>query len=321
MHSEIHRYAIADGVLGSNVPLPELQPASAGPTTWQFLFTGRRFADGDASLPEPFHVWPRPNGKAYLQFFRLDERVVLRFPRLGDFVVSPAARTIECYPRARIGLSTLRPTLFNQVIPLLYARERLVLHAAAVQMGSEAVAFVGTTGAGKSTLAAALARRGCPFITDDVMLLDHSADEICAIPSRMPLRLWTDSTRLIAGRASAHPRVRQRIEKRLITVPALGAREAAGPIPLKRIFLLGRTPDHRAHVGAISPAKAALALIRCSFQIAVDDLSVSRETLRAASLVAARVSSRRLLLPASLKRLDRTLDAIQADVLSSGVRS
>ena len=307
-------YAVADGVLRSNVPLPGLQPAIGPAPAWTFVYTARRFCERGIALPEPFHNWRRRNGREYLQFFRVDNRVILRFPRLGDFVVHADARTIECFPRARIKLPTLRPTLFNQVLPLLYARERLVLHAAAVQTSSGAVAFVGATGAGKSTLAAALARRRWPFITDDVLLLDQSAADVYAVPSRMPMRLWTDSTRLISGRASAHPRVRERIEKRLVTVAALGVPEASGPLPLRRLYVLGRTPGDRAHITTISPANLAVALIRCSFQIDVDDPAVSRQTLRAAGVVAARVRGRRLLLPGSLKRLDRTLDAIEDDL-------
>lgn len=50
-------------------------------------------------------------------------------------------------------------------------RGGLLLHAAAVSLGPYAVAFPGKTGAGKTTLAAHLTRRGCTYLTDEFVFL------------------------------------------------------------------------------------------------------------------------------------------------------
>ena len=51
---------------------------------------------------------------------------------------------------------------------LLHQREHIVLHASAVRVGAKAVLFCGASGAGKSTIAAALGGHGFPLVTDDV---------------------------------------------------------------------------------------------------------------------------------------------------------
>ena len=64
---------------------------------------------------------------------------------------------------------------------LCHQRRTLPLHCSAVGIGSTALAMTGTTGMGKSTLAAALALRGLGMISDDVVVVDPDASH---------LRLW-----------------------------------------------------------------------------------------------------------------------------------
>src|SRR6185436_17962029 len=52
---------------------------------------------------------------------------------------------------------------------VLQQRGLLPLHASALLLGAGAIALLGPSRAGKSTLAAALARRGHPVLADDVV--------------------------------------------------------------------------------------------------------------------------------------------------------
>lgn len=59
---------------------------------------------------------------------------------------------------------------------LLHLRGYVVLHASAVLVGGKAVLFCGYSGAGKSTMAAALGKRGYTMLSDDICVLEQAAD-------------------------------------------------------------------------------------------------------------------------------------------------
>ena len=77
---------------------------------------------------------------------------------------------------------------------LVHQRRLLPLHANAIEIEGKAVAFMGPSGAGKSTLAAWFEDRGYQVLTDDVCVVDFSADEQPAVrPGIGRLRLWREA--------------------------------------------------------------------------------------------------------------------------------
>lgn len=79
-------------------------------------------------------------------------------------------------------------------------RGLLPLHASAVSRTGAVHAFTGASRAGKSTLAAALAVRGLPFFTDDMLLLEpatDSADAGARCYGSAGLKLFPDAAALI----------------------------------------------------------------------------------------------------------------------------
>jgi hypothetical protein len=81
---------------------------------------------------------------------------------------------------------------------LCHQRGLFPLHASCVRIGGAAVAFAGRTGAGKSTLAATLARRGHGLIADDVCAIEPAASGSPQVhPSFPRLRLWDDAMRAL----------------------------------------------------------------------------------------------------------------------------
>jgi len=85
---------------------------------------------------------------------------------LGRHVVAPDGRSVEVEGEAGALLT-------GQTLPLAATLQgRACLHASAVVLGGEAVAFVGGPGAGKSTLANALVAEGAELLTDDVLALE-----------------------------------------------------------------------------------------------------------------------------------------------------
>ena len=115
-----------------------------------------------------FHQWVLPDGRNWTHFYRTAHGYLLRFPDLGDYEVSHDGTEVICFPVPSVTEETSRHLFLNQVLPLALARQgMLVLHASAVEIGDSAVAFIGASGMGKSTLAASFATNGFRFLTDD----------------------------------------------------------------------------------------------------------------------------------------------------------
>lgn len=97
----------------------------------------------------------------------------LRFNGCADFHVDPGLQHVEVVvdPDSDPGYI---PILFSGTVLsfLLTMRGHHVLHASAIQLGDRAVAFVGESGQGKTTVAAMLCSQGARLVTDDVLRVD-----------------------------------------------------------------------------------------------------------------------------------------------------
>lgn len=97
---------------------------------------------------------------------------------------------------------------------LLQQRGRVVLHASAVAAGDRAMLFCGASGAGKSTMAALLSRRGYPLLNDDVCNLSRTDDgRYVVYPDGRMLKLWSQSLDHLQVHAPEHLRIRTDAEK------------------------------------------------------------------------------------------------------------
>ena len=103
-----------------------------------------------------------------------DEDVGFRVwaPRHGCYVVSPDGRRILGAPPGGAAWRWERLVL-AQVLPLAAVLRGLdVFHASAVELTGRAIAFLGRSGAGKTTLASRIVARGAGLVTDDVLAVD-----------------------------------------------------------------------------------------------------------------------------------------------------
>src|SRR4030095_9116966 len=90
----------------------------------------------------------------------------------ADFLLQPDGRSIVGYRRARVAIGTFRHLFLDQVLPLVLSHRGVtVLHASAFAGSRGAVALIGATGVGKSTLAASFGTNGWPVIADDALVL------------------------------------------------------------------------------------------------------------------------------------------------------
>ncbi len=110
---------------------------------------------------------------------------------------------------------------------LLHQREQIVLHASAVEVNGKAIVFCGASGAGKSTIAAALAERGYRLLTDDVCAITFPSNAAPIVhPDGRQLKLWAQAIEKLELEEIRGQRIRGSLEKfyvepRAVTTEAL----------------------------------------------------------------------------------------------------
>jgi hypothetical protein len=145
---------------------------------------------------------------------------------------------------------------------LLRLRGVTCLHASAVAFGEKAVAFVGSEGAGKSTTAAALARRGYAILSDDVVALAERSGSFYVHPAYPYLCLWPESVESLYGSAEALPQFSANYEKRCLSLGRQELQFADQALPLAAIYILGeRRGDPAPLVEVLTPQRAFLSLV------------------------------------------------------------
>lgn len=102
-----------------------------------------------------------------------DGGYLLRYAHACDFVVAANGRDVTLHPVEGVDPDFGTVLATGAVLAfLVMLRGHPVLHASAVQLGERALAFVGYSGMGKSTMAALVCGEGGRLVTDDVLRLD-----------------------------------------------------------------------------------------------------------------------------------------------------
>jgi hypothetical protein len=212
-----------------------------------------------------------PDGTRWTVFYRTGTGYLLRFPALADFELSADGRSVHCWPAPGISEHTVQHLYLNQVLPLALSKQgQLVFHASAVEIGGVAVAFMGESGKGKSTLAAGFATGGFRFLTDDGLMIEACGSGYQVMPSHPSIRLWQDSeAALIAPDTPTAPALEFTSKSRFLagaTIPFCDT-----PRSLRRVYFLGDGSASAITFQRIKPAEALIELVKHSFLLDIEE--------------------------------------------------
>ncbi|MBK9713270.1 MAG: serine kinase [Kouleothrix sp.] len=182
---------------------------------------------------------------------------------VGSLLVR-GGREIVVDPACGVEERVLRLFLLGGALGLLlHQRGLLTLHASSVAVRGAAVVFLGESGEGKSTMAAAMHARGHAVVVDDVVAIDLSgAGAPLVLPAFPQLKLWPEATSLLGDRPEALALLHPEMEKR-----ARPARNGflRQPLPLAAIYVLAEGPCPE--IEPLRPQAAFAELLRFSYAV------------------------------------------------------
>jgi hypothetical protein len=181
---------------------------------------------------------------------------VLNVPEAGRYLIRNGSE-ILVEPLSGGSERHLRLYLLGSAFgAILHQRRLLPLHANSIEIAGRAVAFLGHSGAGKSTMAAWFHDRGFEILADDVCVVTFNEGRPVAQPGIPRLRMWRDALEASGRSAEAYQLAFDDAEK--YNVPTR-IREAVRPVELGAVYLL-RKADARPREPFIEPLGGVEAL-------------------------------------------------------------
>jgi hypothetical protein len=279
--------------LQSEIPLPELAPVEQPPDVTIRL----------GHLAQVPHN-NGPSGRCG------DQEEYCLVAEVGDFLVQ-YGRHIIVEPLPDVDEALLRHYLLNRIMAiLLRQRGILVLHASAVAVQNRAIAFVGASGRGKSTIAAAFVAQGYAALTDDYTAIAMQDGGCAVLPGVPLLRLSHASATVLGDEADGFPPCLPADQK---CAYALAPQPWSAVFRLTRVYLL--TEGHALTLEAVAPQTVFRELLMHSRvrPLRLTSAAKSRHFIQCMQLANA-VPIHRLVRPSALARLPELVRLVEQHV-------
>lgn len=142
------------------------------------------------------------------------DQFLLRLDGIARFMVSHG-KEIVVEPDINSSANDVRVFLLGSVFgALLHQRGVFPLHASVIETSAGAVMFVGPSGVGKSTLAAAFQKRGYRVLADDIGAISfHEDGTPIVLPAYPRMKLWADMAEALERDDGSIIRMRAGLEK------------------------------------------------------------------------------------------------------------
>ncbi len=296
----MHVYTAFELITESEIPCPFLVPAPAAEAADVRIRFG--------TVPETLE---KATAKGVVYEAR-PGRFLLKLDKIAAFLVSNGDDIlIRRAPGA--GDDKVLLFLFGSALgALLHQRGLLVLHASAIETERGAALFIGPSGNGKSTLAAALNRRGYRILADDICALKLDGQERpVVLPGFPQLKLWADAAEKLEIETGALRRVRPQLDKFGLPMEDAFVRE---PRPL---FAVYRLNAHNTQDFKLEPVEDSLRFNLLLFNTFrgrfLDGLEMRAEHFKLAAAAGRAARMKRLTRPSAPFRLEELADLVEKD--------
>jgi hypothetical protein len=223
--------------------ISSVDSAAGDEAAWIVRYAGRAH-----EVPEPdgpvFYerrcYAPCHNGDTVIRVYRGPGGSWLWGNGIGTFHVLPGARQVNAYIEQEADERFVGNMVLGYLSAfVLHQLGHATLHASAVVTTHGAVVFMGPSGRGKSTMAAAFLRRGASLLTDDVLRLYVEGDSVYGVPSFPVMKLWDPSLECALDLHEELPDVAATVPKKIIGMEGrFGFNHR--PVPIRGFYVLNR---------------------------------------------------------------------------------
>ena len=278
------------------LPLPELIPAEVEQDV--LVYVG-----GQECVPE------RVRGKPSYFSVDLDE-VIISGAGVGTFLIR-GGKEVCVIPAEGVEESRLRLNIVGVVLAfLLYQRGFLVLHASGTMIRERAITFLGESGWGKSSMIAALHKRGYGVLTDDLLPIVMEREAVKVLSGFPQIKLHPAAAATLGYDARLLHELDPSQVKRGFR---LNGGFISKPLPLSSIYVLaeGKEPS----IEPLQPQEAIIELIRHSYPTRARVPGGTNHLAQCAELVR-RSRFYKLTRPFSLSLLPQVAQMVEEHVLA-----
>jgi len=260
------------------------------------------------------------DGRPLLSLYKLAWREIVNVTGVASYEV--ASDCILCYVRDVACDRVAEYHLLTTVLAFWFERRGIPpLHSSAVVVDNQQVAFLASTGGGKTALAGTLVQSGCPLVTDDILPVECRNGVFVGRPSYPQMRMWPDEAKYFLGRVAGLERVEPRCGKRWVPVgPTAFGEFLDRSLPLACLYLAERRDSDSEANGSVqivnvSARDALVELVRHSYTPRMAEAAgLAPSRLDFFSQMVKQVPVRRIVYTSGFEHLPLVRDAILKDL-------
>jgi energy-coupling factor transporter ATP-binding protein EcfA2 len=291
---------------------PDLRLLSGDETRWAAI-RGKLRSRVRKVLPsceetnDPEFVLTEYGGEQYFELSYSDD---------ARFVIDGQRKRIWSMLGPGLGAQELAQYFLGPVMGfLLKRRHATCLHASGAILQGQAVAFCGDAGAGKSTLAAALALRNIPILSDDIVPLAEVDQQFYVVPGCPRVCLWPESVTELLGNPEALPKLVESWGKRYLPLNGERGTFADEKRRLGMIYVIApRVADGTSpRIEPMRPRDALLALVMNTYMNWLLERKERAAEFEELSRVVSQVAVRRIVPHVEVGTVNALADLVLAD--------
>jgi hypothetical protein len=275
-------------------------------------------AQGAGPLAELPDVEPPSHQGSWYRHLPLpDGSTYVRWDGIGEFVVAADGQRITHRRVNASSFESFQVYMLGQALSFALVKQRFEpLHATAVVVDGQAIAFLGNNAFGKSSLAACFLEAGDQMLTDDLLILRPGPEGVLAYPGPPRIKLFRGVARRFLGEAGHRGGMNAETDK--LIVPIEGERRCSQPVRLRAIYTLASPRDacRRPNVSieTLSAREVFVELIKGTFNRRLVSRQRLERQFRFVGALTELVPMRKLIYPRAIDRLPEVRSMLLADL-------